>query len=67
MRNRIKHIKERVRKGAAILGQVWGLGKRKFRREWAKRIWLFDKLVWSVLSYRVEIWGWKERDEMEMI
>lgn len=61
-----KHIRERVRKGAAILGQVWGLGKRRFG-EWAKRIWLFDKLVWSVLSYRVEIWGWKERDGIEMI
>ncbi|KMQ90927.1 hypothetical protein RF55_9259 [Lasius niger] len=39
------HIRERVKKGAAVMNQVWGIGKRKFKREWGKRIWLFDKLV----------------------
>lgn len=27
--------------------------------------WLFDALIWSVVSYGVEIWKWKERDGME--
>ena len=48
------HEEERVKKGAAILGQIWGIGKRKFGRDWSRRIWLFDRLVWSVVSYRVE-------------
>jgi len=26
---------------------------------------MFDKLVWTVMSYGVEIWGWEEWDEME--
>ncbi|CAD6201948.1 GSCOCG00002867001-RA-CDS, partial [Cotesia congregata] len=52
-------------KGARILGQVWSIGKRKFGDDWARRIWLFDKLVWSVMCYGVEIWGWKRREEME--
>lgn len=33
-----------------------------------KEIWerlgekLFDKLVWSVFSYEMKVWGWKERE-----
>lgn len=27
--------------------------------------WMFDMLVWSVLSYGVEIWGWKKVSSME--
>ncbi|CAD6215388.1 GSCOCG00011178001-RA-CDS [Cotesia congregata] len=62
-----EHVRERMGKGARILGQVWGLGKRKFGKDRAKRLWLFDKLVWSVMSYGVEIWGWKCREEIERI
>lgn len=32
-----------------------------------RRLWLFDKLVWTVMGYRIEIWGWKEREEVEKI
>lgn len=46
------YVEERVRKGA-ILGQVWGIDKRKFRKDWGRR--LFDRLVWSVVCYGVEI------------
>jgi len=61
------HVRDRVAKAAAILGQVWGIGKRRFGRDWKRRIWLFDTLIWTVLSYGVEIWGWKEREEMERL
>ncbi|KAL6433515.1 hypothetical protein ACFW04_006545 [Cataglyphis niger] len=33
------------------MGQVWGIGKRKFKNDWGKRLWLFDKLVWTVMRY----------------
>lgn len=33
----------------------------------AKRLWLFDKLVWSVMNYGVEIGGRKCREEIERI
>lgn len=46
---------------------VWGIGKWRFGNDWGKRIWLFDKLVWTVMSYGVEIWGWREREEMERL
>jgi len=49
------------------MGQVWGIEKRRFRNDWGRRIWLFDRLVWTVLSYGVEIWGWKERKEVERL
>jgi len=55
-----EHVKDRVKRAARIMGQVWSIGKRKFGKDWSKRIWLFDKLVWSVINYGVEIWGWKK-------
>ncbi|XP_071577651.1 uncharacterized protein [Temnothorax nylanderi] len=48
-------VRERVRKAAAIMGQIWGIGKRRFGKNWKRRIGLFDKLVWTVASYGVEI------------
>ena len=37
------HIKERIKKAAAVMGQVWGIGKRRFGKDWGRRLWLFDK------------------------
>jgi len=61
------HIKDRIKKAAAVMGQVWGIGKRRFGRDIGRRLWLFDKLIWTVLSYGVEIWGWEERDGIEKV
>jgi len=47
------------------MGIIWGLGRRRFGGDWGRRIWLFDKLVWTVLSYGVEVWGWEEREGIE--
>ncbi|KYN14427.1 hypothetical protein ALC57_13379, partial [Trachymyrmex cornetzi] len=50
------------RKGLGTMDNiyVWGIGKRK--KDWKRRVWLFDKLIWAMVSYGVEIWGWKERE-----
>lgn len=37
--------------------QMWEIEKRRFGRDWRKRMWLFDALVWSVIGYGVEIWS----------
>ncbi|KYN20536.1 hypothetical protein ALC57_07111 [Trachymyrmex cornetzi] len=50
-----------------VMGQVWGIGKRKFGKDWKRRVWLFDKLIWAMVSYGVEIWGWKEREAVESL
>ncbi|EZA60891.1 hypothetical protein X777_13093 [Ooceraea biroi] len=56
-----------MRRAAIVMGQVWNIGKRRFGKDWERRIWLFDKLVWTVLGYGVEIWGWKERECIERL
>lgn len=53
-------IRDRRRKTAAVMGQVWGIGKRRFGKDWGRRLWLFDSLIWTVMGYGMEIWGWKE-------
>jgi len=58
-------VRDRVKRGMAAMGQVWGIGKRKFGGDWGKRLWLFDSLVWPIMGYGVEIWGWRERSQME--
>jgi len=63
--NQESQVKDRGRKAAVVMGQVWGIGKRRFGKEWGKRMWLFDRLVWTVMGYGVEIWGWKEREDLE--
>lgn len=60
-------VEERVRKRAAVMREAWGIGKRSFWKDWARRLWLFDRLVWAVMSYGIEIWGWKERESIERV
>ncbi|XP_051161831.1 uncharacterized protein LOC127281899 [Leptopilina boulardi] len=59
------NVAQRVEKGGKAMGQVWGIGKRRFEDDWRKRVWLFDALVWSIVSYGVEIWGWNEIGKLE--
>lgn len=30
-------------------------------------MWVFDKLIWSVMSYGVKICGWRKREKMKKI
>jgi len=61
-----KHIKEKIAKAMAVIGVVWGLGKRRFGGDWRRRIWLFDRLIWTVVGFGVEIWG-REKEAVERI
>lgn len=56
-RNEGAQVRERVKKAIGVIGQIWRIGKRRFGKEWGKKLWMFDGLVWSVLGYGVEIWG----------
>lgn len=60
-------VRNRVEKAAAVMEQVWGIGKKIFGRDWRRRIWLFNRLVWTAARYGVEIWGWKEREKLERL
>lgn len=56
-----------MKRAAAVMGQVWGMGKSRFGRNFERRLWLFDRLIWTVLGYGLEIWGWKEREKVEKL
>lgn len=60
-------VKDRVKRVALVMGQVWRIGKRRFSGDWERRLWLFDRLIWTVMGYGVEIWDWEERDNTEMV
>lgn len=60
-------IRELKRKANIVMRIVWGIGERKFRDDFKRRMWLFRRLVVGVLLYGVEVWGWKEREELERI
>lgn len=34
------HVRKRVRRAALVMGQVWGIGKRRFGRDWERRVWM---------------------------
>lgn len=61
------HIREVTRKAASIMAQIWSIGKRKFGGNWEKRIMMFNVLVKSIFMYGVEIWGWEEREKLEVL
>ena len=45
--------------------QIWGIEKRRFKKDFKRRMWLFDTLVWLVMGYGAEMWGWREREKIE--
>lgn len=48
--------RERTRRAATVMSQVWGIEKRRFGRDWGRKVWMFDKLMRTVLRYGVESW-----------
>lgn len=46
---------------------IWRIGKRKFDSDWDRSLWLFDRMVWIVMDYGVEIYGWKKRNELDSL
>lgn len=44
-----------------------GLGERICKDDFTRRCMLFRYLVQSVMSYGVEVWGWKEKESLEKI
>lgn len=58
-------MKDRVSKAGTMRRQVLGIGKRRFAGDWERRIWLCERLIGPVMEFGAEIWGWKERKEVE--
>lgn len=49
------HVKDIVRKAAAAMAQVWGIGERKFGGDFDRRMMMFNVMVKSILLHGVEI------------
>lgn len=30
-------------------------------------MWLFNRFIWTVMSYGVEVWGWEERESIKRL
>jgi hypothetical protein len=60
-------VREVVRKANKVVGCVWGIGERMWGGEFGRRMMMFESMVGSVLMYGAEIWGWKEREEVERV
>ncbi|KAH0813872.1 hypothetical protein GEV33_008919 [Tenebrio molitor] len=60
-------VREVVRKANKVVGCVWGIGERMWGGEFGRGIMMFESMVESVLMYGAEIWGWKEREEVERV
>lgn len=56
-----------MKKEGGVMREVWEIGKRWFGGKVKRRLWLVDALVWTVMSYEVEVWGWREREKMEKV
>ena len=61
------HIMELKRKGNIAAKKTWGLGEKRCKGDFRRRMMLFEYLVRSVMEYGVEIWGWSEKTELENI
>ncbi|XP_015437252.1 PREDICTED: uncharacterized protein LOC107192490 [Dufourea novaeangliae] len=52
-----EQVNKLAKKAMMAVRQVWGLGERLFRDNFGIRMWLYEKLVESVMIYGVEAWG----------
>lgn len=62
-----EHIKEMARRGNILIRQVWGIGERRLKEDFRRRVMLFDYLIMSVLLYGAKVWGWNECEKLESI
>jgi len=60
-------IRKLKKKGNIIMRKVWDLEERLFKDDFRRRMMLFRYLVMEIIMYGAEIWGWRERRELEVI
>ena len=62
-----EQIRRAAKKANVALGKVWSIGERLFKNDWKNRMKIFEALVQSIVMYGAEIWGWRERREIERL
>jgi len=51
-----KYIKERIRRAMIMMKRTWSIGERMLKKNYMKRMKMFDLLIGSVALYGAEIW-----------
>lgn len=62
-----EHIKRQAEKVQKVTNITWGIMKRARIRSLKRKMYLFDTLIKSVILYGSEVWGWRERQKIEII
>lgn len=62
-----RQVRELAKKGMVAAKRVWGLAEKKFKDDCKRRLWLFEYLILSVMTYGAELFGWKEWAILERV
>lgn len=52
------HIAMATNRAKGIMGEVWGIGERRFKNNFRLRMSMFDALIRSGMLYGCEVFGW---------
>ncbi|KAI4487651.1 hypothetical protein M0802_011964 [Mischocyttarus mexicanus] len=55
------------RRANIVVRQVWGIGERKFKDDFKRKLMIFDSLVKGMMLNGAELFGWAERAELERV
>lgn len=61
------HMKETAKKVMIATKQTWGIGERRFKNNFERRIKMYGSLVKSIMLYAAEVWGWREVESLEKL
>ncbi|XP_046145525.1 uncharacterized protein LOC123988820 [Osmia bicornis bicornis] len=61
------HWRETAKKAMIVMKQTWGIGERRFKNNFERRMKIYRSLVKSVMMYAAEIWGWSESERLEKL
>lgn len=60
-------MKETVKRTMIALKQTWGIGQRRFKNNFERRMKIYNCLVKSIMLYAAEVWSWKETEKLERL
>jgi hypothetical protein len=61
------HVKAVEEEAMRKLEEVQGIGERRFPNHFALRMQMFDCLIGNGILYGAEIYGWSQREELELV
>jgi hypothetical protein len=59
--------KEIVRKANKVVRGIWGIGERKWKGDFRRRMMIFESIIENILMYGTETSRWKEKEEVEKV